>query len=400
MMEKLSRFVSGTATARVRGDTARFLNVCVRSGVQPLEVKHDGGTLFLTVRARQYKRLHTVKLRTAATVRLQKKGGLPFFALGARRRPGLFLGAALAVAFYIFLSGFYWGVSVEGEAPYAKADILKAAAACGAEMGVPRGEFDSTLAAAELLRLLPKLSSASFNTEGCFITLSVRTAIEKAEGIEHDGVCDIVAARDGVITRIAAESGTVMVKPGSAVVKGQVLVSGATIVGNPYDELPEVTLLSRARASVFAETRHSFTAECPLEAEGIREEETGVRRALSVLGVRVALPSTGIPADSRLVHTEEPLVLLGVELPVSLLTVRGIRDVAVPVTFTPEQAKARALEKARQLRENMRGDTGTLLFEEVAFTEQDGVITARADCVFEENIAQAAPYTPRELEIP
>ena len=72
MTEKIARWVFGTATARVSGDTARFMNVTVRSGITPLKIDRDGGDLLLTVRAKQYRRLHAVKVRTHARVRKRR----------------------------------------------------------------------------------------------------------------------------------------------------------------------------------------------------------------------------------------------------------------------------------------------------------------------------------------
>ena len=103
------------------------------------------------------------------------------------------------------------------------------------------------------------------NTDGCFITLSVRTAVEKEAGPDQSGAYDVVARRAGLVKSIAAESGTVLAEVGSAVAEGQVLVSGITEVGDPYGEEPVRRLLSHARATVIAETRRTFTASCPLE---------------------------------------------------------------------------------------------------------------------------------------
>ena len=97
MTEKIARWVFGTATARVSGDTARFMNVTVRSGITPLKIDRDGGDLLLTVRAKQYRRLHAVKVRTHARVRLEDRRGGPFVLRRALRRPGLLLGAGRAV---------------------------------------------------------------------------------------------------------------------------------------------------------------------------------------------------------------------------------------------------------------------------------------------------------------
>ena len=74
------------------------------------------------------------------------------------------------------------------------------------------------------------------------------------------------------------------------------LVSGITEIGDPYGEEPVRRLLSHARATVIAETRHTFTASCPLELETVRETDTGTRRALYVLGrARAARPFRRAP---------------------------------------------------------------------------------------------------------
>ena len=55
MTEKIARWAFGTATARVSGDTARFMNVAVKSGIVPLKIDRQGESLLLTVRAKQYR---------------------------------------------------------------------------------------------------------------------------------------------------------------------------------------------------------------------------------------------------------------------------------------------------------------------------------------------------------
>ena len=70
MTEKLARWVFGTATARVSGDTARFLNIAVKSGVTPLELHREADGVRLVIRASQFKTLHTLTTRTHTRVRL------------------------------------------------------------------------------------------------------------------------------------------------------------------------------------------------------------------------------------------------------------------------------------------------------------------------------------------
>ncbi|MFQ8639045.1 MAG: sporulation protein YqfD [Acutalibacteraceae bacterium] len=393
MTEKIARWAFGTATARVSGDTARFMNVAVKSGIVPLKIDRQGESLLLTVRAKQYRRLHAVKVRTHARVRLIGRRGWPFVLRRALRRPGLLLGAVLGIALYGWLSGFYWGVTVEGEAPYAESEILEAAEDCGAYVGASRAALDEALASSRLQLALPKISWASMNTDGCFITLSVRGAVERDPGADHSGAYDIVAKRAGLVRSVTAESGTVLAEVGSAVAEGEVLVSGITEIGDPYSEEPVRHLLSHARAKVMAETRHTFTASCPLTLESKRETDTGTRRALYVLGVRVPLGLSGAPDSEITAYSREPLTLLGTALPVWVETLRTAAYEPVTVALTEEQAQQRAYEKIRQMQEIYLGEEGVLLSETVTYSLKDGVVYVFSECVCEENIAEAVPIS-------
>ena len=389
MMEKLSRWLLGTATARVTGDTTRFLNILVRSGVTPLVIQREEDALLVTVRAKQYKRLHSVKRRTGARVRLAHRSGGPFVLRQMGKRPGLLVGTAVGIALFWWLSGFYWCVSFAGEVPFSASEIRQAAAESGVYIGASRKKTDLATAERELILKMPELSWVSYNSDGCAITLQMRPVLDKAEGADHSGAYDIVAAGSGKVTKITAQTGTVLVQVGSAVEAGQVLVSGVTVIGDPWDpERPVRHLLSHARAEILAETRHTFTAMCPLRAESYREREIGVRKVLYVLGLRFPLSLRGAPPGEITASEIKPLVLLGVTLPVWVETQRVAENVPVTVEYTEEEARLRAAEKVRQLQENYLGDRGRVLSEEMEFTLRDGVVYAAAHCVLEEDIAK------------
>lgn len=272
-MKKITHWVLGTATARVSGDTARFMNIAVKTGLRPIRLQKDGKDVLFTLYAKDYKKLHKIKQRTHTRVKLAEKSGFPFLFRRMLRRPGLLLGTALGVALMLFLSGFYWEMTISGEdIPYAESEILAAAKRVGVYIGAPRST-DTALASVALLEELPELSWASFNTEGCTVQLELRTSVTKAEGAEHDGTGDIIASRAGLIHSITAQNGTVLVKVGSACAAGQVLVSGITQVGDPYDPEynPVRCFYTRARAEILAETQRTFTASCPLSTETVRE---------------------------------------------------------------------------------------------------------------------------------
>lgn len=401
-MKKITHWMLGTATARVSGDTARFMNIAVKTGLRPIRLQKDGKDVLFTLYAKDYKKLHKIKQRTHTRVKLAEKSGFPFRFRRMLRRPGLLLGTALGVALMLFLSGFYWEMTISGEdIPYAESEILAAAKRVGVYIGAPRST-DTALASVALLEELPELSWASFNTEGCTVQLELRTSVTKAEGAEHDGTGDIVASRAGLIHSITAQNGTVLVKVGSACAAGQVLVSGITQVGDPYDPEynPVRCFYTRARAEILAETQRTFTASCPLSTETVRETDLGTQRALYILGVRVPLSLSGAP-KGQTAYTRTPVVLQEHTLPLWVETVRVYEEETVPVTFTEEEAQRRALENLHQLQKLALGEDGRVLTENITYQTKDGAVYVTSRCVCLENIAQEAPLTlPEEPENP
>lgn len=401
-MKKITHWVLGTATARVSGDTARFMNIAVKTGLRPIRLQKDGKDVLFTLYAKDYKKLHKIKQRTHARVKLAEKSGFPFRFRRMLHRPGLLLGTALGVALMLFLSGFYWEMTISGEdIPYAESEILAAAKRVGVYIGAPRST-DTALASVALLEELPELSWASFNTEGCTVQLELRTSVTKAEGAEHDGTGDIVASRAGLIHSITAQNGTVLVKVGSACAAGQVLVSGITQVGDPYDPEynPVRCFYTRARAEILAETQRIFTASCPLSTETVRETDLGTQRALYILGVRVPLSLSGA-LKGQTAYTRTPFVLQGHTLPLWVETVRVYEEETVPVTFTEEEAQRRALENLHQLQKLALGEDGRVLTENITYQTKNGAVYVTSRCVCLENIAQEAPLTlPEEPENP
>lgn len=401
-MKKITHWVLGTATARVSGDTARFMNIAVKTGLRPIRLQKDGKDVLFTLYAKDYKKLHKIKQRTHARVKLAEKSGFPFRFRRMLRRPGLLLGTALGVALMLFLSGFYWEMTISGEdIPYAESEILAAAKRVGVYIGAPRST-DTALASVALLEELPELSWASFNTDGCTVQLELRTSVTKAEGAEHDGTGDIVASRAGLIHSITAQNGTVLVKVGSACAAGQVLVSGITQVGDPYDPEynPVRCFYTRARAEILAETQRTFTASCPLSTETVRETDLGTQRALYILGVRVPLSLSGAP-KGQTAYTRTPVVLQEHTLPLWVETVRVYEEETVPVTFTEEEAQRRALENLHQLQKLALGEDGRVLTENITYQTKNGAVYVMSRCVCLENIAQEAPLTlPEEPENP
>lgn len=132
--------------------------------------------------------------------------------------------ASAVCAVAVFASNLVvWRVEVEGAEGALLADVLDAAAECGARAGTLKTSVDVDAVTAAL-RELSGISSASVSTEGNSVKIYVLTSSEPTPP-DPSGE-ELVSGYDAVVTRIIAESGTPLVSEGDVVKKGDVLVSG------------------------------------------------------------------------------------------------------------------------------------------------------------------------------
>ncbi len=162
-----------------------------------------------------------------------------------KRRWLLAFGLALGLLLLFLSSGVVLRVDVQGAKGY-KAEVMRLLQQEGVHAGAMkrRISFDA-LREAMLLRL-PGISYAGFHYEGSVLFVECRLMREGENVLKQGSSLDLVAGESGVVTGIAASSGTPMVRAGDAVRAGQVLVKG--------EERSEkgTTVPVRAQAQVFA----------------------------------------------------------------------------------------------------------------------------------------------------
>lgn len=84
---------------------------------------------------------------------------------------------------------------------------------------------------------------------------------------------DIIAQKDGIITKIFCYKGTPLIKEGDYVKNGQVLISGDVIILNRENGQPETVKIARALGSVYAKVWYENTQEIILNET--KRQQTG-----------------------------------------------------------------------------------------------------------------------------
>jgi len=96
----------------------------------------------------------------------------------------------------------------------------------GVCVGSRISSVDTELAAQSAMSDIEKLSWASVNLKGSVMVIEVREKTDAPEIYDDKTPTNLVAGEDGVILSIDVLYGNEEVKPGSAVLKGDLLISG------------------------------------------------------------------------------------------------------------------------------------------------------------------------------
>ena len=266
-----------------------------------------------------------------------------------RARPGLWIGALLALLLLLAGSRKIWRVEVVGAGPY-QADIAAYLAEEGVRPGMQRAGFDAATWEEKLTWRYPE--TAWFHVYVSGMTLRVEcTQGHPMPELVSGQPGDLVAGRDGVVETIEVFAGTAAVRPGDVVRKGQVLIYGQE---RGRDESVNAV---QARGSVTARCWRTVRVRVPLEK--VESWETGRETAATLL----CTPWFQLPAEAEkpdylamnIYESVQPVA--GAFFPVWRKTVLYREAALESVRADGDECRREALAAAEtRLKEALRGD--------------------------------------------
>ena len=182
---------------------------------------------------------------------------------------------------------------------------------------------------------VPGLAHAAARYEGSTLVVDCQRAREgERAGVAGQGA-EIVAAREGVIVRISAESGTPRVKLGQAVRKGQTLISGQERTGGGE------TRACRAQGEIIARCFARGEARVRLNVTGT--VETGeIRRRVRIESPKGSRLVRDAPDFDRQDVSVELQPIVGLYLPVWRRVETLARTVLTPRSRSVSDARSQA----------------------------------------------------------
>ncbi len=154
--------------------------------------------------------------------------GIPGKFKRIRYKYGLFVGILISCVMIFFTSNLVWDIRIDGNESISDTEIREILSECGLEIGSSWFSLNRGRVETAVLDHGDKLSWININRRGtvAYIEVIENTLHQGGEVPKHTGYANIVATESCVIEEITVKCGTAAVKPGDAVKKGDVLISG------------------------------------------------------------------------------------------------------------------------------------------------------------------------------
>ena len=397
MYRKVLNYLRGQVTVEVESAAPeRVLNLCAAHNIPFWELEWLSEIRLRAVTSRAaLPRLQAALAQTDAAVTVLRRQGAPEVWRQYRRRYVLWAAAGLLLAASVLGSTHIWAFQVTGNDTVPTETILRTLEKHGVALGA-RSRIDQETLRNQVLLELPDVVWLTVNMRGCTAHVQV-VERQRPPHLYADGeIANVVAARDGLVTRIQALDGQAQVMAGSTVTAGQVLISGVV------DSDQRGYRLLRGMGQVWARTWYELSVSVPLTVQE-KGQETGAvtRMAVDIGRNRIKIYGKGSMTDpdcDKMTVCRTARLPFGLTLPVTLVTERTVRH-AVNETERPVAAACAEGEAQlmTQLQAALEQTGGQLLHHRFDAVRQGTrlVVTLHAEC--EEQIGVSSPLDIQDM---
>lgn len=207
-------------------------------------------------------RKHTIKAENKLRAKncdysIEGRAGKYWVILGLKNRYILltFLVLLIFLSFWIPSKALF--IEVRGNNIVPSARILEVAMDNGLQFASSRKSIPINDLKSSLLSGIPELNWVGITSSGCVVQIHVSEKAPQTpkKNDEYD-LSHIVSNADGIVEKVTVLSGTALCKPGQAISRGQLLISG-------YQDLGLCIRIGRAEGEIIAQTFHKISVITP-----------------------------------------------------------------------------------------------------------------------------------------
>lgn len=209
----LLRYLLGYVSISVEGYyIERFINICISKSILIWNVRRDKSTYMrANVGVKDYKKLKEVSKKTKCKIKIKNRRGLPFLLNRYRKRKIFGVLLAFVIILMFSTSRFVWNIEIEGNERIKKEELIDELKENGLYVGALKNKLDVQGITNKVRLSREDIAWMSIDLKGTNVIVKIAETTQKPEIINQDEYCNIVSNKNAQITKITANTGTILV---------------------------------------------------------------------------------------------------------------------------------------------------------------------------------------------
>ena len=205
----------------------RFINICRNNKIAIWKLKRDKNVkLELNVGIRDLRKLKKILKQTQCKMKILRKRGLPFLFNKYRKRKIFFALLLLIIILLAITSNFIWNIEIITENNEQIDNIYQDVVNSGLSIGKLKSQINTKEIINKVRLDRDDIAWMGVEVKGTNAIVKVVKATAKPEIVDENDYCSIVSDKQGIITKINAQNGTIAAKVGDTVNIGTTLING------------------------------------------------------------------------------------------------------------------------------------------------------------------------------
>ena len=378
---KLMRYLFGFVRFRVYADyPERLLNLLGRKEIPFWNVARNGSFIEADMRVRDYLIIRKTLKNTGIRTSVIKKSGAPFFIRKYKHRFGIPCGIAVFLVGLKVMTLFIWNINIVGNERISSDDLKNALYELGVKEGSLIGNINTRRLTAQLKLKSEEIAWSAVNIEGSVLTLQIDETLDTEKTPTEPS--NLIASSDGLVTVIHVTNGTLKVKVGQTVRKGDLLASGVSEY--KYGKHHFV----RSSGEVIARTTEKLTVRVPKEQSyKYRTGKVITKRVLYTPFFEFPLYLFNPDYQYDTVIREKCVYANDAYIPIKIKCVDCYELLEKKVTVSDEVAERQAYQRLDEL-EKEKLPSAVIISRKVYKTVDDSGVILTVNYICEKNIAK------------
>lgn len=224
----LVSYILGYVEIKVEGYyIERFINVCNAKKIFLWDVKRDKSTImYAKIRISEFKKLKHIAKTTKCKIEIKEKKGFPFFLNKYKKRKIFAICLISIVLLLVITSNYIWNIEIISDEIINENEIVSMLEQEGLKIGNLKNKIDTKKIINSIRLKRNDIAWIGIKINGTNAIVEIVKSEEKPQIVAEDEYCNIVSDKEGIITKINAQNGTIVAKVGDVVRSGTPLVAG------------------------------------------------------------------------------------------------------------------------------------------------------------------------------